>query len=459
MDNLRVSSYVISVKLESEEGKYMLIHGYTGAIDILEEKYWNELKNFPENHNFTSEALLLFQKRGYITNKTESEEYDYVAKLAEVLHQREAKLRKKFAFLVTYNCNFRCSYCFESAISDHGCQWSKKVLNEEMVDRAYEAMIEIESHRELHNKEILLYGGEPLLKENKDIVRYIVQKGQRLGYKFKAITNGYDVDQYEDILSPDFFSAFQITLDGYRDNHNMRRIHYREGISFDKIISNISILLEHNINVSVRVNIDETNFSDIEKLKSLFEQLGYAQSPYFRMRCSVLREYENNAQATPNIEYLSLIKFTKKISKNYIEQMSYQDFGIYKKFYFYLKNKARCELNAVSCAAQYGSFIFDPNGSIYTCLETVGKTEHVIGDYTKGGIEWTEAKASWFGRNISNIPHCKQCKYALLCGGGCPAHVPYAQNVFGTSSCNNYQLVFPTSVNRAYTAYINSKQF
>lgn len=31
MEKLRVSSYMIPVKLEKEEGKYMLIHGYTGG--------------------------------------------------------------------------------------------------------------------------------------------------------------------------------------------------------------------------------------------------------------------------------------------------------------------------------------------------------------------------------------------------------------------------------------------
>ena len=37
METLRTSSYIIPVKLESEEGKYMLIHGYTGAVDIVTE--------------------------------------------------------------------------------------------------------------------------------------------------------------------------------------------------------------------------------------------------------------------------------------------------------------------------------------------------------------------------------------------------------------------------------------
>lgn len=35
METLRTSSYLIPVKLESEAGKYMLIHGYTGEPSTL----------------------------------------------------------------------------------------------------------------------------------------------------------------------------------------------------------------------------------------------------------------------------------------------------------------------------------------------------------------------------------------------------------------------------------------
>lgn len=257
MNSLRVSSYIIPVKLENETEKYILIHGYTGAIDIIEEKYWNELKNFPENNRFTSETLQLLQNRGYLTTKTEHEEYEYVAQLAQLLHRKQSKLHKSFGFLVTYNYNFRCPYCFESNISNHGCNWSKKVLTKELVDKAYDAMLKIEPYKQLHNKDILLYGGEPFLKENKEIISYIIQKGSNLGYIFKVITNGYDLDEFEDILSPNYFKSFQITLDGYNINHDKRRKHYLVGNSFNKIIANIAILLKHNIVLTIRVNIDK----------------------------------------------------------------------------------------------------------------------------------------------------------------------------------------------------------
>lgn len=63
-----------------------------------------------------------------------------------------------------------------------------------MVDKAFLAMSRIEPKRKLHNNEILLYGGEPFLRNNKEVVSYIIKKGIDNNYKFKVISNGYDLD-------------------------------------------------------------------------------------------------------------------------------------------------------------------------------------------------------------------------------------------------------------------------
>ena len=99
-------------------------------------------------------------------------------------------------------------------------------MTKEMVDKAYQAMEKIEPQQQLHCKDIALYGGEPLLKENRDIVEYIVRKGCEKGYKFHALTNGYDLDAFVDLLSPELIYKLQITIDGTRDFHNQKRIHY-----------------------------------------------------------------------------------------------------------------------------------------------------------------------------------------------------------------------------------------
>lgn len=51
MSSLRVSSYVISIPLEDTDDQYMLIHGYTGAIDIATKelaRLCEKIRSFPK---------------------------------------------------------------------------------------------------------------------------------------------------------------------------------------------------------------------------------------------------------------------------------------------------------------------------------------------------------------------------------------------------------------------------
>ena len=126
-------------------------------------------------------------------------------------------------------------------------------------------MEQIQPHKELRSSILTLYGGEPLLAENKEIVNYIVEEGVKRGYKFNAITNGYELEHYLDLLSPTKICKLQITIDGPKAIHDTRRIHYKDYGTFDKIIHNISMALKKNIKVSVRMNTDNHNVDKFSK--------------------------------------------------------------------------------------------------------------------------------------------------------------------------------------------------
>ena len=137
MEKLRVSSYMIPVKLEKEEGKYMLIHGYTGAIDIVSEELLNDIQSIGEKNNLIQPMVEQLLKRGYLTTKTQEEEYSYVARIARALHKRDEILHKSFTWIVSYNCNFRCPYCFENR--DKKDSVYSFSFTKDMVDRTYRA--------------------------------------------------------------------------------------------------------------------------------------------------------------------------------------------------------------------------------------------------------------------------------------------------------------------------------
>ena len=99
METLRTSSYIIPVKLESEEGKYMLIHGYTGAVDIVTEDLLTKINQISSSNSFSDEMLQNLLKRGYITAKTQDEENALVLKMIKAVHLYHKQGYKKFYIL------------------------------------------------------------------------------------------------------------------------------------------------------------------------------------------------------------------------------------------------------------------------------------------------------------------------------------------------------------------------
>lgn len=443
MEKLRVSSYMIPVKLKQEEDKYMLIHGYTGAIDIVSGELLNDIQSVDEKINWVQPMVEHLLKRGYLTTKTQDEEYSYVKRIARALHKRDEILHKSFTWIVSYNCNFRCPYCFEGRDkkdSAHSFTFTK-----DMVDRTYRAMEEIEPRKELRNHCITLYGGEPLLKENEEIVSYIVSEGQKRGYVFHAITNGYDLNYFMDLLGKDAINHLQITIDGTKEYHNQTRVHYQDPNSFDKIISNIRQILDADLDVQVdiRVNTDNHNLHDFENLKGFFAEKGFFKYPNFRVYSALV--INNDAMTEQEKEQVNITS-----SQIFLEQQRKEGnisscngyHSLYKKLNDAIHNQKAIALTSIYCASQAGGYVFSPLGEIYPCWDVVGNKEFQIGQLHPDSIQWYEVELNkWRSHDISTSS-CRHCKFAFLCGGGCQA--------MKNKQCVYFQEILKSAVNDVY---------
>lgn len=445
METLRTSSYIIPIKLD-KDNKYMLIHGYTGAIDIVDKSLANQLITLQEIHQktFSAELLTFLKKRGYITDKTEEDEYNYVSRVVRTLHQKELMLYKTFTFIISYNCNFRCPYCFENRNKKN--TEFHTAFNREMVDRAYLAIENIESRKLLRNKIITLYGGEPLLAQNKEIVTYLVHEGRKRGYKFHAVSNGYELDHFLKLLSPDLVCKVQVTIDGTKEYHNQRRKHYQDLGTFDKIISNIELALKQGIDITVRVNNDNQNVENFAQLKTYFETIGFYTYPKFKLYSAMLQNNEaiTNDEKTA-LTFASSHSYISKHKKMKTENAC-KDYGLYQRIYTALKEKKPIPFKGTFCASQSGGYVLDCFGDIYPCWEVVGNKKMCIGNYLEKEINWNEnIVEKWHTYDISINSFCQKCKYALYCGGGCVAHAMSGNR----NHCSYFQNIFDLAVKRA----------
>ncbi len=174
---------------------------------------------------------------------------------------------QELILLPTEKCNFRCTYCYED--------FELGKMSEE-TQRAIELFID----KRMDGLELLKFswfGGEPLVA--KDVVlrlsRYAKQKCDEHGVKFQGglTTNAYVLDQalaHELIsLNQDFF---QITLDGWKEAHDVLRKRADGRGTFDVIWNNLLGLkaLDLKFEVCVRVHVRRDNIENLQVLMSEF---------------------------------------------------------------------------------------------------------------------------------------------------------------------------------------------
>lgn len=445
---MRQSSYLIDINLKNRPGKTLLMHGYTGAMDIVDSSLLESLKQADATRDFSSidkSILERLVKRGYVTDKTEDEEVEYVGRMARVLAKRNQLLYpKKFTIVVTYDCNFNCPYCFEKKIVKESMPHGSWTMAPEMVDKFYAAMLEIEPNEKRRNKTISLFGGEPLLKKNRGIVEYIISKGSQLGCHFTATSNGYDLDYYGDFLGKEI-KGIQVTLDGTCEIHDNRRPYGQTGKTFDKIISNIRLALDKGAAISVRINVDADNMNEVEKLDAFFNDSGLYKFKNFGAYATYISGEDNfnpNSYTIRNHNCNSIQHFNNLWKRQTMKIASERQIHS-------ILNDAVCNNRAFMfipchCDSHIGSYIFDPFGCIYPCLEMIGRKGQIIGTYCNG-VKWIEeTKSRWFNRNIATVKECAKCKYAFLCGSGCYAKALDSEK---DNICEDFQIRFENAVN------------
>ncbi|WP_244978064.1 radical SAM protein [Bacteroides reticulotermitis] len=329
------------------------------------------------------------------------------------------------------------------------------VISEKMVDHFFEMIPKIEPDEELWRRTIDLFGGEPLLKENKDRIKYIIKKGKERGFKFSATSNGYDLVYYEELLSTDAIGVVQVTIDGSKYVHDSRRVHVTEIGSFDVIINNIEMSLRKGISIIVRINIDNTNVGEVVKLDKYFREKGFYLYDSFMVYAAYLGGEVNFNPETYNNEISLSGTYDDffEVFKNKDHKVKH-NYTLYNRLYNAIESKKSIPLSSCHCDSHYSNYVFDPLGNIYTCLELVGKKEHSIGTYNRADLKWNENAARWQERNISSIAGCNRCKYTLLCGGGCFAKV-LRNPKCGDSYCGDFSTILGQVCNEVYFDLMN----
>ncbi len=425
---MRKSSYAMAFPVKD---KYLLIHGLSGAVRLVSQDIAQKFFN----GEVTEEI------KPFFTHVTPGEELEKAKLLCAFLMKKAAQCCDS-TIVVTYDCNLRCPYCYEV--------WVKKpetmntVINEYKVDKAFEALeyLNKDCNRE---KPLVITGGEPLMKKNKDIVTHILEKGSDLGYTFTIFTNGVELNNFLSNLSSIPLDHIKITIDGPSHLHDRRRVLKKGKGSFNIITKNIEEARKIGLPLVIRTNTDAEIFSHIHELASFFKEKGWTKDPHIRFSAAFVCEQDFNFEtADQKMEvYETIMDILKKPELNFFEVSPHRKlhslFGEHPKFWPSFWN----------CNAVTNKYVCDPFGDIYPCRAMMGLKEQRIGVYIPE-LSFNENYKTWRNRTIFSLEECQGCNLALVCGGGCRYPSLLGEGGLFTPQCTALEKVIEESLEHWY---------
>ncbi len=440
--NLLPSNYNYSYRINSS---YTLINNtLTGALDIIKNNIWSlvEVKNF---NDIDAEHLSNLVERGYLYYNLKKED-EILVELYNNYVKKASSRPLRFVFCPSYQCNLRCTYCFEIDLPSNPNKFmSSKILNDSI-----NAAEEISKKKSGKVDSVELFGGEPLLLKNKPHLKKIFKFAERKDAPISIITNGVMAKDLIDILLPvkEKIKMLQITVDGPPEIHNKRRKFPSGKGSFGKISESIDSLLKNNIHTNVRVNIDNTN---IEYLPGLYEYItkkNWLKHPDFNIMLALITDHNT-------LDYDNIIipeeKLLERLIEVYDNHPNLEDtFGFYKfkplrHLLDLVKGAPNVSPKFVNCESNLLELIiFCPDGYIYACGESIGKPEYAIGKFSPKLEFYPDKEKLWTERTILNIKKCRTCKFAPLCGGGCAFSSILIYKDNSGPICERYQEVLDT---------------
>ncbi len=298
-----------------------------------------------------------------------------------------------FTILTTTECNARCFYCYERDRKKY--PMSKQT--------ALDVADFIIAKSNGNDVDIKWFGGEPLY--NKEVIDVICTKltDSNINFKSSIISNGYlfDIDTIKHAKKNWNLKKVQITLDGTESKYNKIKNFIYEGVNcFQIVISNIKHLIENDIYVTIRMNMD---FHNAENLFELVEFLysKFKGSKYINVYSQLLFDESGPKQANrSDVERIEL-------KNKHIELKQF----IISKGFDKVETLSRYR-NSNHCMADLdNAVVISPDGHLGKCEHF--SDSHFWGSIYSNEIDYQEIVS--FKKRVTICDDCKTCNLKPSC--------------------------------------------
>jgi uncharacterized protein len=411
-----------------------------GALAVVPKAEFDEIEGLLHNEltedDIQNKALNELCRNGFFF-PTHIDEKAFVD---NILIKESSKRFFDIVILPHENCNFRCTYCYET---------HARGRMDGAVVEGLKQFVESRS-AEYPGIEVRWFGGEPLLAadliyELSDSFLHSCHKNNAY-YRSNITTNGY-------LLVPETFDSllkcgihdFHITLDGPAESHDKTRKLAGGGKTFETIFGNLISIKnreDHNFKVSIRVNFNNDSLVLMDDFFNLMSQT-FGDDNRFGLYFRPIGKYGG-----PNDENFEVCDYNSAKSVEVDLSHKYTGYGALDK----LVKQSLQSHGQVCYASRASSIVVGSDGTVYKCSVDFENEKNKVGRLLPDGrldlnlSNWD----LWVNNNFSENEMCIDCPIYPLCQGKycpkksiilnkpiCPMTISTYSKLIQLASCGN----------------------
>lgn len=251
-ETIKTSMFVLKCKVQNG---WLFFSTLTRKLILLSDSEYEKVGN--EKDEITR---YLFENWFLVNNSLDEQKlYDELYCVFKPERERKFNGFSIYIIFTTTYCNANCFYCFERNTKQINMTEKTEYEVVEYILRTYNMDEKVTLH---------WFGGEPMC--NYKVIDIVCQELSNKGISFSSrFTSNASIFNKELIIKAVEkwkTNNIQVTLDGTENEHNRRKAYNDQKYNFKQTIDNIKDMEKAGINVTIRLNCDEDNIDDMERL-------------------------------------------------------------------------------------------------------------------------------------------------------------------------------------------------
>ena len=352
-------------------------------------------------------APLVTQMRaaGFLTEATPDEELAAVRARFEEARRDPSQMMLGFA--PTYACNYRCPYCYEQGMHEES-----DVMGPEVMDAVLAFAEKRFDERPYQKLLVEWYGGDPSLalpqveELSERLIAFCDEHG--IAYDAFILTNGNLIDDdAAAMLARNRVRYAMLTIDGFEQTHNVRRVPADDANSYERVINAAELFLAHGIGVQAIMNVDRVNWPEYRPLRDhLRETLGIELTRGRLSDCG--RFFGTRGFCKPTFDLFDPAEFARLDHNEFIAEGAGKE-----------QIRARLAPIPLFCNAQSdNNYLIGPEGDVYVCDGYLGHADHVVFNLLETPDPLPDQLRA-LSHNPFESAQCSACDLLPVCLGNC----------------------------------------